>query len=295
MKFQIPDTIKKALDMGAKLAISISGGKDSQAMLNLLVHSFGLADCAFAIHADLGRAEWKQTPAHVERTAQDAGVALVVVRREKGDLLDRFQERRAKLEGTGKPFWASAAARYCTSDLKRNPIDKFLRSFELVISCEGIRADESPARARKAPVEVRRTITGKYYREMSPAEAVAAYNPNWNTRLALTWRPLLDATTSDVWKLCGTTMEDVEARKALYAANFKAEALAGWTAHPAYIFGNERLSCALCVLGSKGDLVRGAQHNPELFLNLLEMERESGCSFRQDISLQDIAGQLPPN
>ncbi len=88
-RLDIPPLIHDALARGAALAISISGGKDSQAMLRLLAthpdrpHWTG---DLFAIHADLGRAEWPQTPGHVEAICKKEGIELVVVRRDKGDL-----------------------------------------------------------------------------------------------------------------------------------------------------------------------------------------------------------------
>jgi 3'-phosphoadenosine 5'-phosphosulfate sulfotransferase (PAPS reductase)/FAD synthetase len=55
-----------------------------------------------------------------------------------------------QLRGTGKPFWANAKIRYCTSDLKRGPIDKFYRDYHgVIISAEDIRAQESSARAHR--------------------------------------------------------------------------------------------------------------------------------------------------
>ncbi len=79
MQIDIPPLITRALTRGAALAISISGGKDSQAMLRLLVthpdrpHWTG---DRFAIHADLGRAEWPQTPGHVEALCKRRALSL---------------------------------------------------------------------------------------------------------------------------------------------------------------------------------------------------------------------------
>jgi hypothetical protein len=52
--------------------------------------------------------------------------------------------------------------------------------------------------------------------------------------------------------------------------------------------GNQRLSCAMCVLASRADIANGARHNPDLLAELVRMEEESGFSFRQDLRL----GQL---
>lgn len=278
----IPPQIRQALDDGAALAISLSGGKDSQAMATALVDYLkteGLSNEAFAIHADLGRMEWSgefATDVQVEQQAAALGLPLVVVTRADGrDLVDHMQARRDRLEEQGRdaPFWPSAAARYCTSDMKRDPINKHLRTYSHIISAEGIRADESNARSKKPCWQERKQITTQ-------------------TREAHTWYPILEWTTDDVWQALGTSAGWLEARQELHAAGDEQAALYGWPAHPAYVLGNERLSCALCILGSKSDVLNGARHNPDLFALLVEMERDSGYTFTQTISLVDLATQL---
>lgn len=289
MHLTIPPIITAACDAGAALAISISGGKDSQALLNAVSawhRSSGHTNPIFAIHADLGRTEWPQTAAHVERIAAEAGVPLVIVRREKGDLLARWEERMELLKGTGKPFWSSAANRYCTSDLKRGPINQYLRRYPLVISVEGIRADESAGRARKPVVLMREGITAKKLHGLPLDEALSFRS--FKQRLALTWNAIHSWSVADVWAACGTSADDLSLRQRLYQAGDEAAALLGWPAHPAYVLGNERLSCALCILASKNDLRNGARHNPALYQRLVEMERESGFTFRADMALSDL-------
>lgn len=283
----IPPIIDRMLQCGAALAISISGGKDSQALLSTLAPlQFRYSRATiYAIHADLGRTEWHQTPAHVARIAHAAGVPLVVVRRSQGDLLDRWQERMKKLEDTGKPFWSSAANRYCTSDLKRGPINMHLRQHALVISAEGIRAAESYTRARKPAYEIRQAITAKVLQGLSIDDALAYRSPR--QRLAVTWNAIHDWSLDDVWAACGTSSYELARRQADYAAGDVA-ALDGWPAHPAYVLGNQRLSCALCVLASNNDIRNGATHHPELYQALRRMEIQSGWTFRAGHSLADI-------
>jgi 3'-phosphoadenosine 5'-phosphosulfate sulfotransferase (PAPS reductase)/FAD synthetase len=280
----VPAEITTAMDQGAALAVSLSGGKDSQAMAVALVAwakgagYWGTNDI-FAVHADLGRMEWSgefATDPIVRRQARELGLRLEVVTRTDGrDLVDHIQARRARLEEQGKdaPFWPSSAARYCTSDLKRDPINKLLRQYTHIVSAEGIRADESHARAKKPCWQVRQKITTQ-------------------TREAHTWFPILEWTTDDVWAALGTSSGELAWRQTEYRQGSKHEALKGWFSHPAYVLGNERLSCALCVLGSPGDILNGARHNPDLFAELLQMEKDSGWTFTQAISLVDIATQL---
>lgn len=56
----IPNEIHALLDLGAHLIISVSGGKDSQAMTSVLRRHLPHADTRL-LFADLGAAEWPQT------------------------------------------------------------------------------------------------------------------------------------------------------------------------------------------------------------------------------------------
>lgn len=269
----LPDAVRAALDNGAALALSISGGKDSQALLAACCAAYqanGWTGPLFAVHAGLGRMEWFNTPAFVEQLAERYGVELVIVKRQDGrDLLDIMRERAAKLEGTGKPWAPSSAARYCTAGEKRDQIDRHLRTFTQVVSAEGIRADESPARAKKTPCQVRARIATK-------------------ERHALTWFPLFEWSTADVWDAIGTTQEELDLRREAFAAGYTQDALDGWPAHPAYVMGNERLSCAICCLASKADRANGAKYHPELAAALTELEESTGFTYVQGSTIKDL-------
>lgn len=289
----VPDVVERALEQGAALALSISGGKDSQALVYAVAAWYQQCNypgACFAIFSDLGRAEWPETPTHVERICHDVGIPLVVVRRAQGDLVARWQERMQQLAGTGKPFWSSAAARYCSSDLKRSPINQYLRRYSLVISAEGIRAEESAARAKRAALSIRAEITAATLQRVSPTDALAYRS--WNQRLAFTWNPLLDWTEEHVWAACGTSCADLRKRRQLYTDGYAAQALHGWPGHPAYVYGSSRLSCALCVLAKRSDLLVGARHNRQLFDTLLAMETQSGCTFKHGWALRELLPDL---
>ena len=75
----IDPTIMAAIRSGAWFVFNLSGGKDSTAsahtaiaLLNALGHP---ADRRLAIHADLGRAEWRSTPDIVAAIAARAAIA----------------------------------------------------------------------------------------------------------------------------------------------------------------------------------------------------------------------------
>jgi hypothetical protein len=263
----VPARIAHALDKGAALAVSVSGGKDSQAMLSALARLHaerGWTGPIFAVHAELGRIEWTGSLEHVERMARAAGVPLTVVRRADGrDMIAHWEARGRRLAAQGKRArpWSDANNRFCTSDMKRDPIDKVLREYDHVISAEGIRAEESPARAKKPIWKMRgRICTAR--------------------RVAMTWNPILDWTTEDVLAECGTSTADLIRRQALHRAGRATEALDGWPLHYVYVLGNRRLSCSFCVLACQGDLENAARYQPETLKTLVEMEDRFGFAFQ---------------
>src|SRR5262245_15384892 len=103
-------------------------------------------------HADLGRVEWPGTCELAERQARCYGLEFVAVSRPQGDLLQHVEQR---------DMFPSPAARYCTANHKRAQLDKVLtmlgrRSWAAgvrrprLLSCMGLRAQESPSRARRS-------------------------------------------------------------------------------------------------------------------------------------------------
>jgi tRNA(Ile)-lysidine synthase TilS/MesJ len=96
----IPPILLAAFEAGADCMVSVNGGKDSQALLLTVVawwRTQHYAGKVVAIFADLGRAEWSQTVPFVTSLCQSLQIELVVVQRGAGDLLDKFEERRAML------------------------------------------------------------------------------------------------------------------------------------------------------------------------------------------------------
>ena len=269
----LPARIEHALGKGAALAISVSGGKDSQAMLIALAQLHrerGYTGALFAVHASLGRIEWSGTDEHVRRICQDAGVPLTIVTRSDGrDMIDHWTARGERLLAQGKQArpWSDANNRFCTSDMKRDPIDRILRQYPYVVSAEGIRADESPARAQKPVWKMRSRICTQ-------------------GRVAFTWNPILDWSTEDVLQACGTSTADLRRRQQLHRDGQEAEALAGWPLHYVYVLGNRRLSCSFCVLGCQSDLENAARYQPETLRTLVAIEDRFGFAFQKDRPLR---------
>lgn len=291
-----PGTIHEALTKGARVSVSVSGGKDSQAMLScvdLMLRKQHPSVVPTIVHADLGRAEWPQTPAFVEHLATSHNLDLFVVRRENGDLVQRIEDRLQTVSTLdqsrpAKPFWPSPAQRYCTSDLKRDPIAKHHRALVkkgILIACIGIRSEESPKRKLMEPLAVNKRVSSKRYREMSPSNAVAAFSGG---RLVLDWLPIHDRSVGWVWEMIGSSEDDISRRRHLYRTGEREQALDGWPGHPAYVFGNERLSCALCILASMNDLRNGKEHHPELYQIYIDLEQRSGYTFRDGFSLLEL-------
>ena len=232
--------VRAALEEGAALVISISGGKDSQAMSKLLVglrRRHRWPGPLLAVYADLGPAEWPQSLEMCRRISRAAGIPLLVVRRPQGDLVAHIRARMETLRGTGKPYWPDAQNRFCTSDHKRAQIDVLLRrgpqgtmafrgpayarlygalddAFEtwpdLVVSAVGIRAEESPARRRKQPLRVHERITTRRLRDLSPAEALARWEGQG--RLGLEWFPIFQWSEAQVYACLGHSLSDRDRR-----------------------------------------------------------------------------------
>lgn len=264
-------------DAGATIVVSISGGKDSDAMLKALItmkDRYGWTNDIIAVHADLGRAEWSMTHEYVHRTAERAGVPLYIVRHSYGDLIDGIRRRMATRPDA--PPFPSSAARWCTSDWKRSVIDRFIRqqfpTDAHVLCAIGLRAEESTSRAKKQIWAVR--------------EGAASEQKK---RYVLDWLPIHPWSEKDVWMQIGYSPEHLiriqeDVRRTGVVPN-------EFAAHPAYAYGNQRLSCSMCVLASVNDLLNGATHHPEIFRELCQIEIESGFSFRHKFWL----GALRPD
>jgi len=234
------------------IVVNTSAGKDSQAMLDYvcrLAREAGVLDRVRAVHADLGRVEWRGTRELAEEQCAHYGVALTVVRREKGDLLQQVEERG---------MWPDQGNRYCTSDQKRDQIAKLFTKFGRefaglgrpvrILNCLGMRAQESTARA-KLP-------------EIAPNTRAS------NGKRAVTqWHPILSWSVDQVW------------------AAIRAS---GVRHHAAYDLGMPRLSCCFCVFAPKDALVIAGRANPELLAQYVAVEQKIGHTFRNGFKIAEV-------
>lgn len=275
------------------ILVNSSAGKDSQAMLSYLV---ALADRQgvdrtrfLVVHADLGRVEWDGTRELAEEQAAAYGLRFETVARDE-DLLDQVKTRRRTLDADATaleadaaalaaagwtafadlatadakkkrntPAWPSSAARYCTSDQKTGQVAKLMTRLAAehraaghthpirILNCLGIRAAESPARAKKVALGV---------------------DPATNSRRQVTrWLPIFNWSDQQVWDTI---------------------AASGLRVHEAYAEGMPRLSCVMCVLAGRRELILAARLNPGLAAEYLEVEREVGHTFKADLSMAEI-------
>lgn len=233
--------------------VDSSAGKDSQAMLDLVVEYARVQNYPLSrivvFHADLGRVEWPGTSELAAEHAAHYGLRFVKIARPQGDLLDQIEKRG---------MFPDAARRYCTSDHKRGQGRKLMTVLTAeagrpvkILHCMGLRREESPARKKKIPLRLD-TSASNGKREV------------WE------WLPILEWTLADVWGR-------------IY--------MAGTRHHPAYDAGMPRLSCCFCVLASKSALVRAAQLRPELAREYARVEAKIGHKFRMDISMAEIIAE----
>lgn len=178
------------------LVVSTSGGKDSQAMLSHVVdtaRAAAVGERLRAVHADLGRVEWPGTLALITRQCGTYDIPVEVVSKVDSAAAPADLLERVALRG----LWPSAQQRWCTSDHKRGPIRKYFTRLARewrddhpeadrpcrILSCIGLRAQESTARARRRPLR---------------SGVVATRNQHVDE-----WLPILDWSDDDVWSKIG--------------------------------------------------------------------------------------------
>lgn len=248
---KLTNEINDLIAQGAIFYVSHSGGKDSQAMYALLRDVIP-ADQLAVVHADLGEVEWTGVKEHIRaNVSHQVNVVHAVTKEGEPKTLLGMVEKRG--------LWPSSSCRQCTSDLKRDPIMKFIRhdlkarGAFLAVNCTGIRAAESAARSKKEPLK------------LNNRESKAG-------RQVFDWLPIFDLTTEEV---------------------FQVIADAGQRPFWAYA-KNERLSCVFCIMGSPNDLRHGAEHNPHLYAKYVALEKKIGHTMfmkgKDAISLEEYLG-----
>lgn len=240
--------------------ISVSGGKDSTALLLLAIERG--AKNMQAVFADTGN-EHQQTYDYVQYLSEN----VFPIRRVVADFSQRIAGKReyvmtkwalkgvcqadidraaAALVPTGNPFldlciwkgrFPSSQAAFCSEELKRNPIirqvqNPLLEVGDDVVSWQGVRRDESLRRSTLPEREL------KSRREDTGAEL-------WN------YRPILDWSVDDVF-----AMHDKH----------------GVRKNPLYSQGMGRVGCMPCINCRKDELLEISKRFPEAVERIREWE-----------------------
>ena len=240
--------IRRLIEAGFLFVANHSGGKDSQAMYLRLAPMIP-ARQMIVVHAILHEVDWGGLPEHIEQTVA-APVYYVAAAK---SLLSMAEERG---------MFPSPSYRQCTSDLKRTPIETFIRRFlrehpeyrGRIVNCLGFRAEESPARSKL------QTLT-KNERNSK------------NGRTWYDWLPIHELTKPEVFR-------EIEA--------------AGQQPHWAYAAGMSRLSCVFCIMASTQDLRTAAQLKPALYRRYAALEQRLGFTLSMSKKpLPEITGITP--
>lgn len=248
-----------------KIFISVSGGKDSHAMLFLvkeLAEKQGCTDKLIAMYSDTGM-EWYNAESHVRKICATASVPLEIVypvrplieeMKYRGQrLIEMQRERRDKKINTGVMF-PSPHCRYCTANQKTGPMDKLVRQYTgKLLKVTGERWAESKARSNYAEfIKVDRISTKKI---ANTGETNCKY------RQVYGWRPMLGFSTEDVFQMVKDS---------------------GVERHMAYDAGCDRLGCAGCIFSNDRELKIEMENNPHILAGLDELERKSGFTMSMD-------------
>ena len=274
MPYPLVDLNEQVQDLLAgpvPVAFGLSGGVDGiGAALVLFKHldAIGHRGPRIAIHSDLGVVEHRESLPMCQLAAGHLGIPLVVVRRQKGDLLDRWKQRwRDNLQRYAELRcvkiilpWSTAAMKFCSSELKlaiigRDLVERF--PGQTILSVTGIRAEESPTRAAMPLLLPQPKLISRTF-------GTTGFN----------YHPIHSWTKKQV---------------------FDYHQLCQFPIHEAYWkWGMSRVSCVFCILASLADLV-AASRNPEhyeLYREMVWLEIISAFSFQPGRWLGDVATHL---
>lgn len=161
-EIKIPKEIKEA----DALFVSHSGGKDSQALLAVLVR-YGLKDKIVIIHSDLGDMEWEEMHHWIEQNS--FGIPVNVTRADEN--FDEMVRRLNRIPSNKHQF--------CTDNLKIKPIDEWIHNYmnkhgmKVGVNVTGIRGEESEKRAKKPIFD----ISEMNHPKLFPKHKVYDWNP----------------------------------------------------------------------------------------------------------------------
>ena len=127
------------------VSVSVSGGKDSTAMLLMMLERGERIDEVVTVDTGM---EFPEMYKHLDKLQQFTGIQFKTLRAEHSFEYLMFDHVRTKgkLKGQAGYGWPRPRARWCTSNLKTSVINKHLAKIKQdhrVTQCIGIAADEA--------------------------------------------------------------------------------------------------------------------------------------------------------
>lgn len=227
-----------------KIFISVSGGKDSHAMLFLvrdIADRQGIPrEKLLAMYADTGM-EWHNAGSHVQALCKAAGVELVTVYPVRPMIEKiRFRAERIKASGKDSSAFPAPTCRWCTAEQKVAPMDKVINKFSgKLLKVTGERWEESAARSELPEFCTVPRVTCK-------------------ARRVFGWRPMLAFKEADIWAMVRET---------------------GVPRHVCYDMGCDRLGCAGCIFNNDRQVKIEMRENPGIFEEIDRLETELGYTM----------------
>jgi len=290
------------------MVVSLSGGKDSVALLSYLVRQSDPAQ--YLAHYQVLPEDWPETLPYVQEVCAQLRVRLIAQQLLYAPTGDGTGVKRLAIRDVNGPAdivplgtpgviagvtdlalrrgWPpSPATRFCTSYFKIALLDAWLRQERATVWPErlvllGERAAESPRRARKAAHAPRlewktgQLPNGKRFRLDTPT---VIYNAlplfTWTRREV--FRELRDA---------GITPHPA----------YRAQGMQPWQMYDEDAEGGPRTACRFCIYASRADLCHQAQHqaHAELLHQLVQAERHMGKTWWAKFSAADLLHASQP-
>ncbi|WP_158886164.1 phosphoadenosine phosphosulfate reductase family protein [Amycolatopsis anabasis] len=261
------------------VVVGLSGKDGVTALMEMAARcrAAGVFDRLWTVHADLGlmeapgvHFEGRYYPSNRELVALQSTYFGVPASR-------HIETHRTVLDGTTwrdqtlieyvamKGMFPDAARRWCTSDLKstkikaaltplvrhlRKQLDRPVR----ILNVLGLRADESTHRAERPTYQCTTSNQHRHVDEHLPCHHFST---------AQVWRAIEDSGVPYHWWYDSAPGRGDRA-------------------------GASRLSCSLCILGSKGDSILAVRRRPRLAALYHEVEQRTGHLFKLDLPMSRL-------
>ena len=238
--------------------VGVSGGKDSTAVALWALDSLPHEKLRF-VHHPTG-ASWPETDVYLQYLQDKLGITIEIV--SAGDRpIEHNREigpRTKALESStnlfgmvrGQNHWPNWRIRWCTKYLKGYPIRLYAQEFDRPLLISGVRGEESYKRAQ---IRDYNPIDSKWH-------GVVKYKCSWYYPI-LTW-PLADV--------------------------FEYLDFHGVERNPVYKYVS-RVGCWCCPCDcSNQNVIQFCRQHPELAKRWIDLEREIGMRWRNDVSLASL-------